>query len=158
MRHISALVLFVACMSFAASRAQAHCQLPCGVYDDAARFTAMQEHATTIAKCISVITTDGTTTNQMVRAVNVKDEHADKVAEIVTYYFLTQRIKAADAADAAATAAYQQKLALCHAILVAAMKCKQGTDPASVETLRAAISAFEAAYMPKDHGDHGHAH
>jgi nickel superoxide dismutase len=155
MRHALATVPAIVCPSVAAPRAEAHCQLPCGVFDAAARFTAMLEDATTIAKAMSVITDEKSATNQVVRSVNVKDEHADKIAETVSYYFLAQRVKPAAADDVAGAAAYQQKLATAHAILMAAMKCKQTTDAANVETLRAAITAFQHAYMPAEH-DHKH--
>lgn len=37
--------------------AWAHCQIPCGIYDDAARFKALAEHITTIEKSITEIGT-----------------------------------------------------------------------------------------------------
>jgi nickel superoxide dismutase len=152
MRSIRPLAyLAIVCLSLTGFRAAAHCQLPCGIYDDGARLVAMQEHANTIAKSMAVITADSTPANQVTRAVITKDDHADQIAQIVTYYFLTQRIKPSD------DAAYAKKLATAHAILVAAMKCKQTTDPKNVDALRAAIDAFHHAYMPKDHG-HGHKH
>ena len=38
-----------------ASIAGAHCQIPCGIYDDAARITMMEEHVTTIEKSMKQI-------------------------------------------------------------------------------------------------------
>ena len=51
--------------------------------------------------------------NQLVRWVDNKEIHADELSEIVTYYFMTQRIKppAADADDAA-KAKYQKEIGL----------------------------------------------
>jgi putative thioredoxin len=66
-----------------------------------------------------------------------------------------QKLVDGNPADAEAAAAYQSKLVGAHLILVTAMKCKQTTDPATVDQLRQVITAFKAAYMPKDH-DHKH--
>ena len=45
--------------------------------------------------------------------------------------------------------AYDKKLALLHQIIVYAMKCKQTTDLANVESLRKSLAAFKAVYFTK---------
>ena len=127
----------------------AHCEVPCGIYDDGARFTEMKEDQATIAKCISQIvelagTHDATGHNQLVRWVTTKDAHATKTQHVIAQYFLTQKIKPTDEN-------YVDRLKTAHGVLVAAMKCKQDADPATAEALLAAINKFETAY-------HGHAH
>ncbi|MFA6110016.1 MAG: superoxide dismutase [Ni], partial [Candidatus Latescibacterota bacterium] len=117
-----------------APQAGAHCQIPCGIFDDETRFSAMKEHVTTIEKSMKQITELSAATppnyNQIVRWVNNKDQHADELSEIVTYYFMAQRVKApADSADQAATAQYVRWLTLLHGILVHAMKAKQTVEP-----------------------------
>ena len=81
----------------------AHCQIPCGIYDDPARFAQMKEHVTTIEKSmkeISALSGDKKPNwNQITRWVKNKDEHADKLTEIVTYYFMAQVVKQVDPAD-----------------------------------------------------------
>ena len=72
-----------------------------------------------------------------------KEHHADLLQEVVTQYFMTQRIKPEDTA-------YERKLTLLHKMLVAAMKCKQTTDLAHVTTLRALIDEFSKVYFKKD--------
>ena len=48
--------------------AGAHCQIPCGIYDDKARFATMREHVATIEKSMAQIVELGATnTNQSVR-------------------------------------------------------------------------------------------
>jgi len=37
------------------SLAYSHCQIPCGIYDDEARFTEIAEHITTIEKSMKEI-------------------------------------------------------------------------------------------------------
>jgi len=105
--------------------ASAHCQIPCGIYNDAARFVLMEEHVATIEKSMKQIQQLGAAAtanwNQLVRWVNNKDEHADKLMHIATYYFLSQRIKPADPGDKAAKARYLKHLTLIHLIVVNAM-------------------------------------
>ena len=45
----------------------AHCQIPCGIYNDPARFTDMADHITTIEKSMNQINAAGTSANQSVR-------------------------------------------------------------------------------------------
>ncbi|MBN1912132.1 MAG: hypothetical protein JW818_20600 [Pirellulales bacterium] len=147
------------------SIARAHCQIPCGIYDDPARFATMREHVTTIEKSMKEITTLSEASkpnlNQVVRWVNNKETHADKLSEIVTYYFMAQRIKPADPADAAAQAKYVRELTLLHKMLLEAMKAKQTTDLEHCAALRTLISQFESSYLGPDaesHTGHEHSH
>jgi len=140
-----------------ATDSSAHCQVPCGIYDDEARFTEMLEHVTTIEKSMNEITRlskeaeeedeNEENYNQIVRWVMNKENHSDKLAEIVTYYFVAQRIKPVDASDAEAHKAYLAKLELLHHLTVYAMKCKQTTDTANTDKLKQLIGDFQAAYF-----------
>jgi nickel superoxide dismutase len=141
-------------LALAAQAALAHCQIPCGIFDDAARFTEMREHVTTIDKSMKQITTLGAAENknwnQIVRWVNNKEEHSDELSRIVTDYFMAQRIKPPkDDAGEDAKRNYAMRLTLLHRMLVEAMKAKQTTDAAHVEALRELIDAFEKAYTAK---------
>jgi len=136
----------------AVTLAGAHCQIPCGIYDDEARFAMMLEHVATIEKSIRQIDALGKEAkpdwNQLVRWVGNKDQHADELSEIVTYYFMAQRIKPpSDATDEKARAKYVSELELLHGMLVRAMKAKQTTDLAHVEELRRLIGAFRESYL-----------
>ncbi|HOY69210.1 MAG TPA: superoxide dismutase [Ni] [Candidatus Ozemobacteraceae bacterium] len=148
-RVISALLVAIACMAFAPVSANAHCQIPCGIYDDELRMKLIEEHIGTIEKSMNFVIELGKAKeidhNQLVRWVNNKDQHADELSEIVTYYFLTQRVKPEDKA-------YDKRLALLHQMLVAAMKCKQTTELKHVTTLRGLAAEFRALYFaPADH-------
>jgi nickel superoxide dismutase len=122
----------------------AHCEVPCGIYDDGARFKGMMEDQTTIAKAIDSIvasadTHDATGHNQLARWVTTKESHATNVQHTIAQYFMTQRIKSADPK-------YVEKLTAAHAVMVAAMKCKQAADPATATALVDAIHDFQHAY------------
>lgn len=126
----------------------AHCQIPCGIYDDPARLARMKEHVTTIEKSMKeILALSGNKKpnwNQMTRWVNNKDEHADKLAEIVTYYFMAQRVKPVDPAEKEAYAEYIEKITSLHKIIVYSMKAKQTTDLRNIDKLRSLIKKVEA--------------
>ena len=123
----------------------AHCQVPCGVYGDSARFTQMLEDQTTIAKAIAQINDlagkkDGKSANQLARWVATKEDHASKIQKIIAEYFLTQRIKSS-------SEKYEDLLKGAHSVMVAAMKCKQGTDPTSADALKSSIKSLQVIYQ-----------
>lgn len=142
---------------FGSQDAGAYCQIPCGIYDDAARFVTMREHVATIKKSMDSINElakdrsgRGGSANQLIRWVANKETHADELSEIVTYYFLSQRIKVpANFGDELAVKKYLADMALLHQILVYSMKAKQTTDPANTEKLLELIAKFEVSYMGK---------
>ncbi len=149
-RNILALVVLY--LLVAAAPVLAHCEVPCGVYDDDARFSEMEEDLTTIEKAMSQIAglvgkDDAKSANQLARWVGTKEEHANKLQQVVSQYFMTQRLKvpAADAGDAV-MAVYNNKLVLLHKILRGAMKCKQTVDVGQVETVRLLVHEFRHAY------------
>ena len=130
--------------------AYAHCQIPCGIYDDEARLAAIREHIKTIEKSmeqIDAISAAGKPNhNQLVRWVNNKEHHADQISEIATEYFMTQRIKSADPADKEAYGQYIRMLTLLHRMLIAAMKAKQTTDLQYTKELATLLDEFTCAY------------
>ena len=129
----------------------AHCQIPCGIYDDSLRIDLMREHTETIEKSMNTIKdlqqTEEINYNQLVRWINNKDEHADKFNDIVTYYFMTQKIKPVDPNNESAYQKYQAQIELLHKMLVYAMRAKQTTDIENVEMLRELITKFEDSYF-----------
>ena len=131
-------------MLMAAASAAAHCEIPCGIYDDPLRTRMIAEHAGTIEKSMRQIIELGRQTpvnyNQLVRWVNNKEAHATEVQDIVWQYFMTQRIRP-DAEK------YGEKLAVLHQMLQAAMKCKQTTDLQQVDRLRSLLKRFEILYF-----------
>ena len=126
--------------------ADAHCQVPCGIYDDAARVTRMKEDATTIEKAIVNINQlagqhDSQAFNQAARWVATKEAHASHIIEVISEYFLAQRVKpvapGTDGYDA-----YVSSLTKYHAVMVAAMKTKQQSSQAAADALKKAIAAL----------------
>jgi nickel superoxide dismutase len=82
--------------------------------------------------------------NQLVRWITNKEEHATRIQDIVSQYYMTQRIKPDQKK-------YAEMLQTLHKMLVAAMKCKQTTDLTHVETLRSLLKTFEMQYFDHVH-------
>ncbi len=147
---ITGVVVFTGIFS---SIVYSHCQIPCGIYNDEARFEMIAENITTIEKSMKSITElsgqDKPEMNQVVRWVQNKDAHADEMSHIITYYFMAQRVKPADKDDVYAYNEYVKKVTLLHEMLVYSMKAKQTTDLANVEKLRSLLKEFHQAYSGK---------
>ncbi|MHC4620947.1 MAG: superoxide dismutase [Ni] [Planctomycetota bacterium] len=128
-----------------------HCQIPCGIYGDPARFDMVAENITTVEKSMKLITElsgkEKPDMNQLVRWVQNKEKHADDTSHIITYYFMAQRIKPVDEADAEGYNKYVKQLGLLHRMLFYTMKAKQTTDLENVEKLRALLAEFRIAYF-----------
>jgi nickel superoxide dismutase len=125
------------------------------------------EHAATIEKAMNQITelsaAETPNWNQLVRWVTTKDDHAQEVQDQVSAYWLAQRIKAPKAApgDAeyeAQNGTYMTQLVMAHRLTTFAMKCKQTTDVANVEGLRASLEGLKAAYFSPEDLKHIHGH
>ncbi|MFC1809557.1 superoxide dismutase [Ni] [Candidatus Omnitrophota bacterium] len=129
----------------------AHCEIPCGIYDDEARADLIAEHIGTVEKSMKEIARlsadEKADNNQIVRWVTNKEAHATKIQEIVWQYFMAQRIKPVDTKDAEAYAKYVNELTLLHQLSVQAMKAKQTTDTAPVNEMKTLLAAFRASYF-----------
>ncbi|MEC8023317.1 MAG: superoxide dismutase [Ni] [Myxococcota bacterium] len=146
-------ILFLSLLGFG-SAANAHCQVPCGIYDDHARIHAMLEDTKTIAKAVTKLKasetkTDAQNLNQRVRWTNTKEAHASHIIEVISTYFLTQKIKPADPKDKAGYNAYINKLTACHRIMRHAMKAKQTVDSGVADKLKEAIDHLGTLYPKK---------
>ena len=155
MKRLIPICIALIAVLAAAAPAAAHCQIPCGIYNDELRVQLIEEDITTIEKSMNEIVALGKAQpvnyNQLVRWVNNKEEHAQKIQDIVTAYFMAQRIKPPqDHSDSPATKEYLHKLALLHAIQIHAMKAKQSTDLDEVETLRKLVAQFRVAYFGEE--------
>jgi len=159
MKRVTLVAIILAVLSSSPGVVYAHCQIPCGIYDDELRVQLIEEHITTIEKSMNQIAALGkeqsANSNQLVRWVANKEEHAQEIQDIVTAYFMAQRVKPKPASDAAAHQKYIEQLTLLHHIQVSAMKAKQTTDQGNVEHLRTYVKQFRKAYFGDERG-HGH--
>ena len=146
--------VFIFILSVFGQNAHSHCQIPCGIYDDHARYKSMLEDASTVEKATNQIITlsndidskEKSTPiaqnyNQLVRWVNNKESHAEKIISTITNYFLTQRVKPKQKD-------YSDRLIKHHAVILAAMKAKQNASINETKALKVAIQNL-AVYYPK---------
>lgn len=148
--RVRLLVCAAVVMSLSATDVRAHCEIPCGIYGDDQRFAALDEDIRTIEKSmvkIEELSSDpAANANQITRWVLNKEVHADRIRDVVTQYFMAQRIKLPDMTDDKAVASYKDKLAQLHKMLVYAMKSKQSTDTAHTKMLHDTLHEFQNAY------------
>lgn len=144
------LILFI-CLTGISAPAKAHCEIPCGIYGDDLRFALLDEHITTIEKSaktiISLSKKAKPNYNQIVRWVTNKETHATKFQEIISNYFLHQRVKPVESSHAEEYKKYILQLTLAHQLLITAMITKQSTDLSTVAKLRKLLGEFRKAYQ-----------
>ena len=149
-KNITLAVIFISSLVYS------HCQVPCGIYDDALRIHQIQEHIETITKAmhqVEALSDQGNNAlnaNQQVRWINTKEEHATLIQRIVSDYFLTQRIKFKKE-NSSARSTYVQQTTTLHQMLVAAMKCKQSVDSHNANRLSELTKTFAELYFD-EHG------
>lgn len=128
---------------------QAHCQIPCGIYDDHARVKSMLEDVATIKKSVKLINeltgkSDAQSKNQIIRWVTNKENHAQKIILTISDYFLTQRVKTSQKD-------YTERLTKHHAVILAAMKTKQSADMKDVKALKDRVQSLLSYYPEHKH-------
>lgn len=146
-KNLTVSIVIATLMTFSfVSNSFAHCQIPCGIYDDHARVDSMRENVDTVRKSVSLINelsgkTDPQSQNQLVRWVVNKEQHAQFIIDTISDYFLTQRVKSSQED-------YAERLQNHHAVIVAAMRAKQNSDMESVDDLALAVEGV-APYYPE---------
>ncbi len=145
---LHSLFLAAAGLILAQLNLSAHCQIPCGIYNDDVVFGELMTDVTTIEKSmnqINALSEDlDENPHQLVRWINNKEAHAQKIQDTMSAYFLAQRIKL-DLKDSDGDK-YYKLVSLAHKITVLAMKCKQTTDLENVKALHDALHEFQTTY------------
>lgn len=139
-----------------AGSAMSHCEIPCGIYDDAARYDMLEEHITTMEKAmvridslVAMSDKGNLDYNQLIRWTMNKEDHANQFQDIVSQYFLHQRIKPKTEDDGTAYQDYLKHLELFHRMAVEAMKCKQTVDQTHIQNLRQLVQESRELYFQK---------
>ncbi|MEM1027677.1 MAG: superoxide dismutase [Ni] [Planctomycetota bacterium] len=146
---------------FTAPRAEAHCQVPCGIFGDELKFAELSQHIDTMEKAMVQIvgladSDDPDNQQKLIRWVVTKEDHAQKIMDEAQQYFLAQRVKLPK--DESEHDAYLAKLVSLHEIIVYAMKCKQTTDTAAIAPLRESLETFRKQYFGEADHTHTHSH
>ena len=151
LKNIALSVLLLGSASFLSAPlpSYAHCQIPCGIYDDYARVQSMLEDADTVIKSADSIAdlsgkSEAQSINQAARWKMNKEEHAQNIILTISNYFMTQRIKPSQED-------YTERLIKHHAVIIAAMKAKQNADVAHAEVLKKSVEALLPYYPGHSH-------
>ena len=153
------LKIFFAFILFAFSvELYAHCQVPCGIYDDAVRIVQIEEDITTIRKAMNMINdlagkSDAQSLNQVSRWVSTKESHAQNAQETILNYFLAQRVRAKEKGDRDRQKYVDQTLTL-HQLIVKMMKCKQTVDQRNCSDAYELLDKFTNLYFEQHGIDH----
>ena len=128
---------------------RAHCQIPCGIYDDHARVQSMLEDAATVEKSAKLIAglsgkSGAQSQNQLVRWIMNKEKHAQNIISTISDYFLTQRVKPSQKD-------YTERLMKHHSVVIEAMKAKQNADIKYAKSLKESIEALLPYYPENKH-------
>ena len=127
------------------NRIFAHCQIPCGIYDDVLRIIQIKEDFQTIEKAMLKINNlsnnlSPLSHNQLNRWVIEKEKHSSKIQNIIADYFLTQRIKETNSN-------YIEQVTTLQRLLVLTMKCKQTVEIDNVEKGLELVALFSTIYL-----------
>ena len=155
MKNYRYVVLFLTCILVSLGlglpqgiyqEVHAHCQIPCGIYDDYSRVQSMLEDADTIIKSTKSIEelsghSDAQSLNQISRWVMNKEAHSQNIISTISDYFMTQRVKPTQED-------YTERLVKHHKVILAAMKAKQNADKEHATALKQSIEAL-ATYYPE---------
>jgi nickel superoxide dismutase len=139
-----------------------HCQVPCGIFDDARRILEIEELVNTIEKAMGKIEVlshknnqSAQDMNQLIRWVNTKEEHAQKIQNTILAYFLAQRIKPKEVQDNEYQK-YVKLTTICQKIIYVAMKTKQTVDLTHIKKLNTLINSLIDTYFNAHGKEHIH--
>lgn len=154
-KTVSPTLLLVAVAGFALVSSEPrvtfnHCQVPCGIFDDPAIVSELREACTTVRKAMrsckelhQSMGSDLLSLNQMVRWINTKEEHCNKIISLVSEYCLCQRVKRVNFHT---EAEYFHALKVHHVAMQAAMKAKQSMDESDCIALEHAVEDLAKMY------------
>lgn len=118
-------LITIASLCLAKAQLYGHCQMPCGIYHDEMVYDQIDQYAETMYKAISEINASKFETpkerNQFVRWVYQKETQSNEIANLITTYFIQQKIKP-DEEDTTTKTLLAQKL------LFLLVQIKQNTE------------------------------
>ena len=151
-------LLVISVMFSLTTKVYGHCQVPCGIYNDAVRIVQIEEDISTVRKAMNRINdlagqSDAQSLNQISRWVRTKEDHAQKVQETVLNYFLAQRVKTKEKGNKDRQKYVDQTLTL-HQLIVSMMKCKQTVEQRNASSAYELLDKFTNLYLEQHGIDH----
>ena len=157
-KFIKIITLTLSLSIILSSKIYGHCQVPCGIYDDAVRIVQLEEDITTIRKAMNMINdlsgkSDAQSLNQITRWVTTKEQHAQNAQKTILNYFLAQRVKTKEKGNKDRQKYVDQTLTL-HQLTVKLMKCKQTVDQRNCSDAYELLDKFTNLYFEQHGIDH----
>jgi nickel superoxide dismutase len=122
---IRILILSGLCFLVNAVQGNAHCQMPCGIYHDDMVYDQIDQFVETVYKAIAIMNQNKNATpkdrNEFVRWVIQKEKSCNETAELISYYFLQQKIKPGEPDT-------EKRLIAAHKLLFGLVAIKQNSD------------------------------
>ncbi|PJD97590.1 MAG: hypothetical protein CK425_02885 [Parachlamydia sp.] len=120
-----------------------HCQMPCGVYHDNMVYDQIDQYVETMVKGMTVLSDNKFTSlhdkNEFVRWIITKENESNKTAELITTYFLQQKIKP-DEEDTV------KKVVMAHRLLFDIVGIKQNIDIKMVKNFQEVWDKFKLLF------------
>lgn len=121
----------------------AHCQMPCGIYHDDMVYDQIDQFVETVYKGITVLNESKFSTvkekNEFVRWVGQKEKCCSEAADLLTVYFLQQKIKPGEDDTV-------KRLVSAHNLLFLLVAIKQNTDLEYVKQFNAEWEKFKLMF------------
>lgn len=121
----------------------AHCQMPCGIYHDEMVYDEIDQYVETMYKAMGVLNDNHFETvrehNEFTRWVMQKEKESNDIADLITTFFLQQKIKP-DEEDTS------KRLATAHKMLFYLMQIKQNTDKKFVDSFSEEWDRFKLMF------------
>ncbi len=107
-----------------------HCQMPCGIYHDEMVYDQIDQYVETMYKGATILAESKFATpkerNEFIRWVTLKENNSNELADLITTYFLQQKIKPGEDDTV-------KRLTSAHKLLFLLMQIKQNTSRSFVD-------------------------
>jgi nickel superoxide dismutase len=125
----------------------AHCQMPCGIYNDQMIYDQVDQYFETMAKAVHYLKNHNSNNlqdkNQFVRWILTKEKESDEVARTLTTFFLQQKVSPSDEPE---TTALVKSL---HKLLFLLVQIKQTIDLEIVHEFGKEWDHFKQLFHPE---------
>ena len=138
----------ISCVLMYTGSLRAHCQMPCGIYHDDIVFDEIDQYIETMYKGISVLNNskfgDAKERNEFVRWVIEKEKASDVIADLITRYFLQQKIKPGEPETA-------KRVTAAHLLLFTLVGIKQNTALSFIEDFAKEWEKFKLMFHREEY-------
>jgi hypothetical protein len=148
----SLLMIAAGSLLIYASPVSAACETSCSdLVDDDSAFARIQENISALeAETVQIQQWQADPIANMLsiaQAINRKTQYANAVREVLTDYFLYQRLQPSEDVLGSEYQSYAARLGLFHQALNAAVLTKENADPSAIQDLQHKVEAFKNHFL-----------